>query len=192
MVVVSSISAFQIISPFGNILTNLNNKKIDNNYKNDKNDKIYKTYFSYDSRGEMNNQAMKILSRNEDVQNKARDELEEILTRFGWKWAVLVSTTGELYKKGESIPNDLVKDLRMTRTLIESGCYSTCDIASDLRKVEINLFSMLMEYGPHKTDKFLDLLGKAISGKLTEDELDITAAAPILPDCITLPCVCLE
>ena len=140
----------------------------------------------------MNYQSVRIISRNEEESNRAKDELEEILSRFGWKWAVLVSTVGKLYKKGVSIPNGLLKDLRMTRTLIESGCYSTCDIASELRKVEINLFSQLVRYGSYETDEFLDLLGKAISGNITEDELDIAAAAPIISDCITLPCVCLE
>ncbi|MHA1977216.1 MAG: hypothetical protein ACW98F_08760 [Candidatus Hodarchaeales archaeon] len=140
----------------------------------------------------MNYQTQKILPRNEYEVNSARDELKEILSRFGWKWAVLVSTVGEIYQKENVLPNDIVKDLRRTRTLIESGCYSTCDIASELRNVETTLFSQLMKYGPHETDKFLDLLGKAISGKLSEEELNITAASPIMSDCLTLPCVCLE
>ena len=122
--------------------------------------------------------------------NEAKAELEEILSRFGWKWAVLVSTAGKLYEKGNSPSVSVINHLRITRTQIESGCYSVCDIANELREIEIELFSKLMNFGPHSTDQFLDLLGKAISGKITENDLDITAAKPILPDCLTIPCVC--
>jgi len=125
-----------------------------------------------------------------EVLNEARTELEEILSRFGWKWAVLASTAGELYEKRSPPSISVINHLRMSRTQIESGCYSVCDIASELRKIEIELFSKLTSFGSHSTDHFLDLLGKAISGKITENDLDITAAKPILPDCLTIPCVC--
>ncbi len=126
----------------------------------------------------------------DEALNEAKTELGEILSRFGWKWAVLASTAGKLYEKQNPPSINVINHLRISRTQIESGCYSVCDIANELRKIEIELFSKLMNYGPHSTDQFLDLLGKAISGKITENDLDITAAKPILPDCLTLPCVC--
>lgn len=124
--------------------------------------------------------------------NKAKTDLEEILSRFGWKWAVLASTIGDVHQKGAPISTDLITQLRMTRTQIESGCYSVCDIANELRKIEMPLFSELLKFGPQETDKFLELLSKAIGGKISKNDLNINDAAPILANCLTLPCVCRE
>ncbi|MFX0087492.1 MAG: hypothetical protein ACFFAU_17715 [Candidatus Hodarchaeota archaeon] len=137
-------------------------------------------------------QSMKISSINQDEFNKTKDELEAMLSNFGWKWAVLASTAGDLYGKNGLSSTNVINQLRMTRTQIESGCYSVCDIANELRKIEIELFSHLIKYGTETTDQFLELLAKALSGKLTSNDIDITAATPILPDCLTLPCVCRE
>lgn len=137
-------------------------------------------------------QYLKSPSRSREELNHIKDELEVLFSRFGWKWAVLASTTGKIYQMEKKIPNDILNQLRMARTQIESGCYSACDIANALRKIEIELFSQLMKYGPQTTDEFLNLLGRAASGDISENEIDITAASPILPDCLSLPCVCLE
>ncbi len=131
-----------------------------------------------------------IKSIKDEELNEAKTELGETLSKFGWKWAVLASTAGKLYEKRNPPSVSVINDLRISRTQIESGCYSVCDIANELRKIEIELFSMLMPFGPHTTDQFLDLIGKAISGKITENDLNINAAKPILPDCLTIPCVC--
>ncbi|UCE14661.1 MAG: hypothetical protein JSV04_05625 [Candidatus Heimdallarchaeota archaeon] len=135
---------------------------------------------------------MNAITVKKDELNQTKADLEAILSRFGWKWAVLASTMGKIYRQGEPVSTDLINQIRMTRTQIESGCYSVCDIANELRKIETSLFSQLLKYGPQETDKFLELLGRAIGGKISEAELDITGAAPILPDCLTLPCVCRE
>ncbi|MHA2303924.1 MAG: hypothetical protein ACXACU_00940 [Candidatus Hodarchaeales archaeon] len=131
-------------------------------------------------------------SHEDETLNEAKAELEETLSKFGWKWAVLASTAGKLYEKRNPPSKDVINHLRMSRTQIESGCYSVCDIANELREIEKELFSKLMNFGSHSTDQFLELLGKAISGKITKNDLDITAAKPILPDCLTIPCVCRE
>ncbi|MFX0016391.1 MAG: hypothetical protein ACFFBQ_17120 [Promethearchaeota archaeon] len=122
--------------------------------------------------------------------DKTKAELEEMLSRFGWKWAVLASTIGKIYQKGDSVPKNMINHLRMTRTQIESGCYSVCDIANELRKIETYLFSKLLKFGPQETDNFLELIGKAVGGKISRNDIDINGAEPILADCLTLPCVC--
>jgi hypothetical protein len=124
--------------------------------------------------------------------NQTKADLEEMLSRFGWKWAVLASTMGKIYRQGEPVSTDLVNQIRMTRTQIESGCYSVCDIANELRKIEMSLFNNLLKFGPQETDNFLGLLSKAIGGKISKEDLDISGAEPLLPDCLTLPCVCRE
>ncbi|MFX1423702.1 MAG: hypothetical protein ACFFB2_15435 [Promethearchaeota archaeon] len=122
--------------------------------------------------------------------DKTKAELEEMLSRFGWKWAVLASTIGKIYQKGDSVPKNMINHLRMTRTQIESGCYSVCDIANELRKIETYLFSKLLKFGPQETDNFLELIGKAVGGQISRNDIDINGAEPILADCLTLPCVC--
>jgi len=84
------------------------------------------------------------------------------------------------------------KQIRLARTQIESGCYSVCDVAAILRNIEIYLFSLLIQVDPQETDNFLNLISKAINGKISKQDLDIPAVEPLLPDCITLPCVCQE
>ncbi|MHA2245838.1 MAG: hypothetical protein ACXADY_12810 [Candidatus Hodarchaeales archaeon] len=139
----------------------------------------------------MNYISAKTIAKEEKL-NRTKADLEDMLSRFGWKWAVLASTMGKVYQKGEPVSTDLVNQIRMTRTQIESGCYSVCDIANELRKIEASLFSNLMKFGPQETDNFLELLSKAIGGKIREEDIDISGAEPILPDCLTLPCVCQE
>ncbi|MHA2203046.1 MAG: hypothetical protein ACW991_05105 [Candidatus Hodarchaeales archaeon] len=131
----------------------------------------------------------KISKDNSDV---AKAELADMLSRFGWKWAAMTSTVGKLHRKGEIIPSDMLNKIRMSRTQIESGCYSVCEIASSLREIENPLFCMLMKSGPQETDKFLDLTCKAINGQLTRGDINLQGAEPILSDCLTLPCVCKE
>lgn len=127
-----------------------------------------------------------------EEQEQAKAELLEMLSRFGWKWAVMASTVGKLYKKEEPIPTELLNKIRMSKTQIESGCYSVCDIATAIREVETPLFSKLMKYGPQETDNFLELISKAINGTITREDIDLKGAQPILTDCLTLPCVCQE
>ena len=132
-----------------------------------------------------------IISKNEETQGKNRAELEEMLSRFGWKWAVLASTAGGIHQRGEKISKELLNQVRMSKTQIESGCYSVCDIAVTLREIEKELFSLLIKLDPKETDNFLELISKAISGKISEKDLNLTGAKPILPDC-AIPCVCRE
>ena len=128
----------------------------------------------------------------EDGIDKTKADLEEMLSKFGWKWAVLASTVGKIYQQNEPVSPDLVNQIRMSRTQIESGCYSVCDIAKELRKIEMSLFNSLLKFGPQQTDNFLELLSKAIGGKISKEDIDISGAEPLLPDCLTLPCVCRE
>ena len=123
---------------------------------------------------------------------KSKAELEELLSRFGWKWAILVATVGKMHEKGIIVSNEILKQIRMARTQITSGCYSVCDVASSLREIEKELFSMLVKTDPQEVDLFLELISKAIGGKITKKDIDLTGAKPILSDCLTLPCVCRE
>ncbi|MFX0149190.1 MAG: hypothetical protein ACFFAJ_00260 [Candidatus Hodarchaeota archaeon] len=137
---------------------------------------------------------MRVQTRSEFGQrmekSKSKAELEEMLSKFGWKWAVMASTIGRIYKNGDKIPNDLLQQLRMTRNKIESGCYSICETACDLREIETKLFPSLTKLGIDETDRFLELTSKALNGTITENEINLSGIQPILSDCVSLPCVC--
>ncbi len=129
-----------------------------------------------------------ITTRMEIDEKKA--EIADLLSKYGWKWAVMASTVGNIYSMGGSISNGVLNKLKITKTKLESGCYSPCETACDLQEIEKELFPELTKLGPYETDKFLELSSKALNGELTERELDLTGAQPILSDCVTLPCVC--
>ncbi|MFW9779764.1 MAG: hypothetical protein ACFFE8_12995 [Candidatus Heimdallarchaeota archaeon] len=118
------------------------------------------------------------------------EEVREMNSRFGWKWAVLASTMGTLYQRGELPSNNLVQKLRLSRNKLESGCYSLCETACDLRDIETEMFPLLTKLGPQETDGFLELSSKAVSGRITAEDLNLTGLQPIASDCTSLPCVC--
>jgi hypothetical protein len=122
--------------------------------------------------------------------NKAKDELSDMLSRFGWKWAVLASTVNKLYNEGYAYPKDLVSRIRTSRVQIESGCYSICDVASELREIEKEVFSSMMKNESQDTDQFLYLIAKAINGTIKEEDVDFSGAKTVLSDCLSLPCIC--
>ena len=121
---------------------------------------------------------------------KAKNELTEMLSRFGWKWAVLASTANRIINDGYNDSQDLISRLRNSKVLIESGCYSACDVASDLREIEKDIFNILLEQEVPQTDQFLDLIGKAINGTIRKGDVDFSGTKTVLADCLTLPCVC--
>ncbi len=80
----------------------------------------------------------------------AKNEVSQSLSRFGWKWAVLASTINALCKEGGYVPNDLLSKIRISRTQIESGCYSVCDVSNELQNIEKDLFQELIDSGSHQ------------------------------------------
>ncbi|MHA2365727.1 MAG: hypothetical protein ACXAC7_17345 [Candidatus Hodarchaeales archaeon] len=124
------------------------------------------------------------------IENEISVETSEMLSRLGWKWAVLAFTIGKIYNEGEYIPTKLLNKIKIGRTKIESGCYSSCEIACDLSEIEAQMMPILSKFGINESDKFLSLISKALNGSITENELDLSSVQPVLLDCLTLPCVC--
>lgn len=119
-----------------------------------------------------------------------RRELEEAYSRFGWRWAVLAHLAARVLKQGK-LPSDVLCDLRLARTNIESGCWSLCDIEADLRHLEIKLFPALLNVSEGEVNTMLELIGKAMNGTIQEKDLDLSPLRPVLVDCI-IPKVCLR
>jgi hypothetical protein len=117
-------------------------------------------------------------------------ETEDVLSRLGWRWAVLCHTIGQINKKREKIPSDILHQIRNSRTKLESGCYSVCDLETELRGIESVLMTKLQKFGPIETDNFLELIYRAMSGSLSVKDLNLSGIHPTLSDCLDLPCVC--
>ena len=56
----------------------------------------------------------------------------EMLKRYGAKWAVLAAMTADMARKGIEVTCDVFESLKNTRSKIESGCFSTCEVGCDL------------------------------------------------------------
>ena len=116
---------------------------------------------------------------------------KELLSKLGWKWAVMVSHIGMLHSSGDEISKNMVDQIRDSRVKLESGCYSPCEINCQLQEIESQIMTKLM-VGPdtYDTDFFLYLISKAMSGTIKEEDLTLQAVRPVLSDCANLPCVC--
>ena len=110
-------------------------------------------------------------------------------SRFGWKWAVLAYMAARVLGHGRRLPNDVLLDLRTTRTRMESGCHSVCEVAADLRDLEIKLFRSLLHLGESEVHKMVELVAKAMNGTIRERDIDISRLKPVLADC-TIPRAC--
>jgi hypothetical protein len=112
-------------------------------------------------------------------------------SRFGWKWAVLAYMAGRVISNRKQLPVGVVDDLRMTRARIESGCESLCDIAADLRSLEIKLFPVLLGVSEGEVHMMLELLGKAMNGSIEDRDMDLSPLRPVLAD-VSIPKVCVR
>jgi len=117
-----------------------------------------------------------------------KKELAEVLYRLSWKWAVLVYYTGKVARSRE-LPKEIIDELGLVKSLLDSGCYSACEIMEKLRYVEKVLFPYVIELGVSEASNFMEMLSKAMAGKLTPDDVDIEIAKPVLSDC-SFPCTC--
>jgi hypothetical protein len=112
-----------------------------------------------------------------------------MLSRFGWKWTVLAYMAGRVLQNGKELPSGFVQDLRTTRVMMESGGQSLCDMAADLRELEIKLFPILLSVSEGEVHTMLELLGKAMNGSLEERDMDLSHVRPVLPDA-SIPKIC--
>jgi hypothetical protein len=118
------------------------------------------------------------------------DDLTDLLSKMGWKWAVMASTINKIYQSGETVSPNLITKIRTSKTLVESGCYSVCDVNTELMDIEKELFDYLVNTDHKETTKFQDLIAKAMGGTLKEEEINLKGPNVYLADCLSLPCVC--
>ena len=124
-------------------------------------------------------------------ESRERRELEEMYSRFGWKWAVLACMAARVIADGKQLPTGIVRDLTLARASIESGCHSLCEVAADLRDLEIRLFTLLLDVSEGGVHAMLELIGKAMNGTIQEQDIDLSPLRPVLVDC-AIPRICLR
>jgi len=115
----------------------------------------------------------------------------ELLKKYGSRWAILTAMSMDLAKKGIQLPHDFNSILEVTRIEITSGCYSSCEIDCTLNKVEGQLISSGSSFGETYLDPWMDLLAKAMQGKLDYKKIiKIPALKPVENSCGFLNCSC--
>lgn len=124
-------------------------------------------------------------------ESRYRRELETMYSRFGWKWAVLAYMAARVIADGKELPTDIVRDLKLARVSMESGCHSLCEVAADLRDLEIRLFTVLLHVSEGEVHAMLELIGKAMNGTIQEQDIDLSPLKPVLVDC-AIPKICLR
>lgn len=129
------------------------------------------------------------MTGNEQVRLSDRTQVEEMYSRFGWRWAVLAYMAGRVVLQGRSLSSSIVDDLRTTRARIESGCESLCDIDVDLRGLEIKLFPILLNVSQGEVHTMLELLSKAMNGSIQERDIDLSPLRPVLAN-VSIPKIC--
>lgn len=127
----------------------------------------------------------------EQASHLRNEEIKEMYSRFGWKWAALASMAGRVISHGGILNEDFIRDLRLSRTKLESGCYSICDVMASLRSLEVRLFDQLLKIGEGEVHALLELIDKAMSGTLKEEDIDLSGLKAVLADC-RIPSVCQE
>jgi hypothetical protein len=109
------------------------------------------------------------------------------------RWAVLLSLSYDLSNRKAFSPSVVAKELRLTRVMLESGCFTTCDINCMLDEVERKLFLEAASMGKEYFNSWQKLLGKAMKGKLTPKEVrGLPFIRPLTNECGFLRCICME
>lgn len=115
----------------------------------------------------------------------------EALRKYGMKWTVLLSLSFDLSQRKVTLPSSVNDQLRTSRTMLESGCFSACDICCILDNVEQKLVLEAVSLGREYLESWLDLLKKAMEGQLTAEEVKgLPLIKPVVTDCEFLRCAC--
>ena len=120
--------------------------------------------------------------------DRYRAELEDMYSRFGWKWVVLAYIAGRTLKRGKQLPSGFLQDLTLARTKMESGCYSACDVGADLQDLENKLFPVVLQVNEGELRSMFELIGRAMDGSLEPKDVDLSPFKVVLVDCSIPKC----
>jgi hypothetical protein len=115
----------------------------------------------------------------------------EALRKFGMRWAVLLSLSYDLSEKRVKLPASISEKFRASRVMLESGCFSACDVCCWLDDIEQELVLKAASQGREYLENWLNLLAKAVKGQLTPEEvMGLPFIRPVVTDCEFLRCTC--
>jgi hypothetical protein len=120
---------------------------------------------------------------------KSVERFFSLLSQLHGSHVVAQASSSPSSRAGTGLPPRIVEDLRLARTRMESGCHSLCDIAADLRNIEIQLFPVLLGVSEGEVHAMMELLSKAMNGSLERRDIDLSPLKPVLVDC-TIPRLC--
>lgn len=127
-----------------------------------------------------------------ELENRYGVEIS-ILKRLGMRWAVLVSLSHFLHTcpPPYDVPEFVDRELRLTRSMIESGCFTACDVECILTDIEREVIPKVLSLEQEQADGWMHLLGKAMRGELTPEEVaGLPFLEPVAHGCAFLGCVC--
>ncbi len=94
-----------------------------------------------------------------------------VLKKYGLRYSILAAWDDELRVKGVRIVPAIAKPLEAVRVKISSGCFSVCDVGSDLGRIEGILVSTATSSGRTNVDEWLGSLGECMSETANVDEI---------------------
>jgi len=101
---------------------------------------------------------------------KVQHEIEA-LQAYALRWSVLAAWRSALLLRGIGLAPEADAALERARVKLASGCFTACDVACDLSVVEAALTGADASTGSNSVDGWLDLLGVAMSGKASPEQL---------------------
>jgi hypothetical protein len=107
--------------------------------------------------------------------NLLRDQVKvelAVLRMYGLRYSILAAWEEELRVKGIKVVPSIAKPLEAVRVKISSGCFSVCDVGSDLGRIEGILVSTATTSGRTNVDEWLGFLGESMSETANVDEIE--------------------
>jgi len=107
--------------------------------------------------------------------NLLKDQVKvehSVLKKYGLRYSILAAWEDELRVKGVKIVPAIAKPLEAVRVKISSGCFSVCDVGSDLGRIEGVLVSTATTSGRTNVDEWLGFLGECMSESADFDAME--------------------
>jgi len=94
-------------------------------------------------------------------EDRQKNEIS-MLERYALRWAVLAAWSSELRERQVAVAREVDQKLEMSRVKLASGCFSSCEVGSDLGYIEGMLMPADASSPKNKCDFWLELLGHAM------------------------------
>jgi len=124
----------------------------------------------------------------------ARTVSLDMLKKYGTQWAVLAAMRLDMTKRGIRLGSEVDDQLKLARVQILSGCFSPCEVACSLSKLEGQFISSVgSSLGEEYLRPWSDLLAQAMRGEIDPNRVaEIPALKPLETDCKFLACRCAD